>query len=503
MINTLEHILPGVPILEILRGLAGEKQKVYLVGGAIRDSLLQRPGHDLDFAVTGDGLQLARKTADQIGAAFYVMDAGRQTARLIYHADGGRRWMLDFSVLRGSGIEQDLRARDFTINAIAIDLHTSDKLIDPLNGAQDIIDRRLRMCSPESFEDDPLRALRAVRLAAEFGLRITPDTIQGLKKVVPKLERVSVERQRDELFRILDGPRAAVGLRTGFMLGVFQSLLPELESLKGVGQSAPHIYDVFDHTLAFISELETLYSVLVEPYQEEKGASMVTGLAVMKLGRYREQLAAHFGALLNPDRTLRGLLLLAGLFHDIGKPAVRSVDPDGRVRFFDHETRGAETASKRFKALALSVTEVDRLTSLIRHHMRIHHLAHATGESISRKALYRYFRDLDEVGIDLVLFSLADKLATYGVTITSDEWQRELHVCRQLLDAWFDRREQILQPKRLIDGRDLMQSLDLKPGPLVGILLEEIREAQATGQITTRAEALDFARGRMAINQEG
>ena len=502
MINTLEHIIPGIPILEILCRLAGERQKVYLVGGAIRDSLMQRPGHDLDFAVTGDGLQLARKTADQIGAAFYVMDAERQTARLIYHADGGRRWMLDFSVLRGSSIQEDLRTRDFTINAIAIDLQAPGKLIDPLNGAQDIIDRHLRMCSPESFADDPLRTLRAVRLAAEFSLRITPDTIQELKKVVPMLERVSVERQRDELFRILDGPQAAAGLRTGFMLGVFQSLLPELESLKGIGQSAPHIYDVFEHTLAFISELETLYSVLVEPYREEKSSSMVSGLAVMELGRYREQLAAHFGAVLNPDRTLRGLLLLAGLYHDIGKPAVRSVDSDGRVRFFDHETRGVETACKRFKALALSAIEVDRLTMLVRQHMRIHHLAHSA-ELISRKALYRYFRDLGEVGVDLVLFSLADKLATYGVTINSDGWQQELHVCRQLLDAWYDRREEILQPARLINGSDLMQSLDLQPGPLVGILLEEIREAQAAGQVTTRTEALDFARERLATNQEG
>src|SRR3990172_8525959 len=135
MISPLEQIIPGIPVLESLRQLAGEDQQIYLVGGMVRDQLMQQPGHDLDFAVTGDVLRLARKTADQIGAAFYVMDAERQTARLIYHADGGRRWMLDFSVTRGSSIEQDLRARDFTINAIAIDLHATNKLIDPLNGA--------------------------------------------------------------------------------------------------------------------------------------------------------------------------------------------------------------------------------------------------------------------------------------------------------------------------------------------------------------------------------
>jgi len=501
MISTLEHIIPGVPILEILRQLAGEKQQVYLVGGAIRDILMQRPGHDLDFAATGDVLQLARKTADRLGAAFYVMDAERQTARLIYHVDGGRRWLLDFSALRGNGIQADLFARDFTINAIAVDLHDPSKMIDPLTGAQDIKDRNLRMCNPDSFIDDPLRVLRAVRQAAEFGLRMAPDTLQALKKAISGLERVSVERQRDELFRILDGERAAVGLRTGFVLGVFQGLLPELEGLKGVGQSAPHIYDVFEHTLAFITELETLYSVLVEPYREEKGSNLLYGSAVLELGRYREQLAAHFGESLNPDRTLRGLLHLAGLYHDIGKPSVRNVDTDGRVRFFDHETRGAVTACERAKALALSAAEVDRLMLLVRHHMRIHHLA-KTGEPVSRKALFRYFRDLDAVGVDLVLFSLADKLATYGVTITAEGWQQELHVCRQLLDAWYDRREEYLQPTRLINGSDLMEALDIQPGPLVGVLLEEIREAQAAGQITTRTEALGFARERLTSNTE-
>ena len=502
MISPLEQIIPGIPVLESLRQLAGEDQQIYLVGGMVRDQLMQQPGHDLDFAVTGDVLRLARKTADQLGAAFYVMDAERQTARLILHSPDSRRWLLDFSALRGNTIQADLFARDFTINAIAIDLRELNRLIDPLNGAQDIKDHVLRMCAPTAFSDDPLRVVRAVRQSAEFGMRMTPDTIAALKKAIYGLEQVSVERQRDELFRILDGEQALAGLRTGFALGVFRSLLPEMETLVGLEQGPPHLLNAFEHTLALISALETLYSVLVEPYKEEKGSNLTYGQAVMELGRYREQLAAHFNQKLNPERSLRGLLLFAGLFHDTAKPLTRSVDPDGRIRFLDHENVGVAIVTSRARALALSTEEVDRLGLHVRHHMRIHHLA-KTSPQVSRKALYRYFHDLGEAGVEVVLLAMADLIATYGVTINPERWQAELSVCRQLLDAWYDHREEYLQPARLLDGSELMLELDLSPGPQVGALLDALREAQAAGLVTTRDQALGFARERLTTQNEG
>lgn len=502
MTSSLEQIIPDTAVLESVRQLAGEDQQIYLVGGAVRDLLMQRAGHDLDFAATGDVLHLARKSADALGAAFYVMDPERQTSRVIYCTPDSRRWILDFSAMRGQTIQADLLARDFTINAIAVDLRELNQLIDPLKGSQDIKDHVLRMCAPTSFRDDPLRVLRAVRQSAEFSLRMTPDTISALKTAIPGLERVSVERQRDELFRILASEQASTGLRTGFALGALQSLLPEVGSLIGLEQGPPHLLNAFEHTLALISAVETLYSLLVEPYKEEKGSNLIYGLAVIELGRFREQLAAHFTRQLNPDRTLRSLLLFAGLYHDTAKPLTRSVDPDGRIRFLDHENIGASLVAARARELALSTEEVDRLGLLVCHHMRIHHLA-KTSPEVSRKALYRYFRDLGEAGVEVVLLALADIIATYGVTITPDRWQAELLVCRQLLAAWYEHREEYLQPIRLVDGNELMLALDLLPGRQIGALLESIREAQAAGLISTRDQALDFARNQLTTQKEG
>lgn len=502
MNSPLEQIIPGTPILESLRQIAGENQQIYLVGGAVRDLLMQREGHDLDFAATGDVLRLARKTAEGLGAAFYVMDAERQTSRVIHYTPDSRRWILDFSALRGQTIQADLLARDFTINSIAVDLHQLNRLIDPLNGAQDIKERILRLCAPTSFRDDPLRVLRAVRQSAEFGLRMTPDTISALKLAISGLEYVSVERKRDELFRILAGEQTTTGLRIGFTLGILQSLLPEMESLNGLEQGPPHLLNAFEHTLALISAIETLYSLLVEPYKEEMGANLIYGLAVKELGRFRGQMAAHFSRQLNPDRTLRALVLFAGLYHDTAKPLTRSVDSDGRIRFLNHENIGAGLVAWRARELALSTEEVERLELLVRHHMRVHHLA-KTSPEVSRKALYRYFRDLGDVGVDVVLLALADIIATYGVTITPDRWQAEVHVCRQLLDAWYEHREEYLQPVRLVDGSELMEALDLPPGPQVGALLEAIREAQAAGQISTRHQALDLAHSLLNAPKDG
>lgn len=503
MIAAIDQILPGIPIVNILLDQAVDSQQLYLVGGMIRDILKQQPGHDLDFVATGDVIKLARKTADKIDAAFYVMDAERRTARLLYTSPvDRRRWILDFSTLQGETIFDDLTARDFTCNSMAVDLRDLSRLIDPLDGARDIKNNILRMSSPSSFIDDPLRTLRAVRQAVEFNYRMTADTIQALKRSTPNLVTISVERQRDELFKMLEGGKAAAALRTGFRLGVFHTLLPEVERLRGVDQSSPHTLDVFDHTLAVVAALDILYNILVQPYSDEKGADLLHGLAVLELGRFRKEFSDHFASAVTPDRTLLGLLMLAGLYHDVAKPLVRTVDEDGRMRFIDHENLGAEIARERGRALMLSGDEVDRLSVLVKHHMRIHQLA-KSGVEISRRAIYRFFRDTGPAGVELVLIALADLTATYGVTITPDYWQQELRACRQLLDAWYSHKTEYVEPTRVVDGTDLMEALELSPGPRVGRLLESIREAQADGIVNNRDEALEYARKRLIIDERG
>src|SRR5829696_4934604 len=199
------------PLIDKVREVLPE-QEIYLVGGAVRDMLLNRKSTDLDFALPSKGISLARRVANALHADFMVLDEERDTGRVILFEADGTRTFLDFATYRGRDLEQDQRARDFTINAIAFDLR-AQTLLDPLNGASDLRAKTIRACSPTSFSDDPVRILRAVRQAAAFQFRIEPDTRKAMKEAARLLPRISPERQRDELFKILEGPRPDASLR--------------------------------------------------------------------------------------------------------------------------------------------------------------------------------------------------------------------------------------------------------------------------------------------------
>ncbi len=196
-----------------------EPYHAYLVGGAVRDLHLDKPIHDLDFALPGDTIPAAKLVADQLGGAFYVLDPERETARVIIKDEDAQRIMVDFTRFQGKDINDDLAARDFTITSMALGLGPDEKVIDLFGGAQDLKDRLLRTTSDRSLADDPLRCLRAVRLAAQFGLRIPPETKDQIRKYSKGIAGISPERTRDELFRILDGPKQTAAFRTMEILG--------------------------------------------------------------------------------------------------------------------------------------------------------------------------------------------------------------------------------------------------------------------------------------------
>jgi tRNA nucleotidyltransferase/poly(A) polymerase len=475
------------------------QQEIYLVGGAVRDMLLNRPSRDFDFAVPSNGISAARRVANALQGDFMVLDAERDTGRAIVAQADGTRTFLDFATYRGATLDEDLRARDFTINAIAFDLH-AETLIDPLNGASDLQIRTIRSCSSTSLQDDPVRILRAVRQAAAFGFKIQTETRKAMKLAAALLGNVSPERLRDELFKIIEGPKPDASLRALEMLGVLPHLLPELSALKDVEQSAPHIYDVWEHTLRVLGYLEQILSALAPGYSADDTNDLFTGLLTLRIGRFREQFAAHFAETLNADRSVRAALFFAALFHDVDKPATRSVDPTGRIRFFDHDIQGSETTSRRAEAFNLSNDEIDRISKIIKNHMRFHFFTsrmEGDQQEPSRKAIYRFFRDSGEAAVDLVLLGLADLRGTRGHTLTQETWAAALDVARILLENYWEKREETIAPPRLLDGNDLMHELDLEPGRIVGTLLEAIREGQATGRIETREQALEFAREQL------
>lgn len=496
---------PLPPILEKVMTVLPPNAEIYLVGGAVRDLLTSRLSPDFDFAVPSKGISLARSVANALGVDFMPLDDERDTGRVVIKNEDGSIIYLDFAAYRGANLEEDLRDRDFTINALALNLKDLT-IIDPLNGAADIRAKIIRACTPDSMSHDPVRILRGVRQAAAFGFTIDRKTREWMKSAADKIGNVSVERIRDEVFKILGGPKASASIRALDMLGALARVMPELSKMKGVMQSPPHIHDVWTHTLAVLDQLDDLLSTLHPRFDAETTSDLFMGLVSLKIGRYREQIAAHLANPLNPTRPHRSLLFLSALYHDVCKPDTRSVDETGRVRFFDHDIQGAEVVAERGRIFNLSNDEIARLRDIVRNHMRFHFFAdrlEKDNQPPSRKAIYRFYRDSGGAGVDLILLALADVRGTRGNELTQASWSANLDIARILLENYWERPAEIVNPPRLLDGNDLIKELKVKPGRVIGQLLEAIRENQAAGKIADREQALAFAREELARLEEG
>ncbi len=479
-------------LFEEVRALLPADEPVYLVGGAVRDALLGKPAHDLDFALQHNAVRVARHVADALGGAFYLLDDQRGTGRVIINT-GGVRSVLDFALLRGPDLDSDLRGRDYTINAMAVEAASPQKLLDPLGGAADLYKRVLRACSESAIVDDPVRILRGVRLSVDLKLHILPETIALTHAALDKLSGAPVERMRDELFRMLDNPHPAAAIRLLDAMGALPAVLPELLALKNLEQSPPHIADVWEHTLMTAEKLEELLEILGDVPDAEKTADLTSGLTALRLGRFRDKINSHLAQSLNPNRSLKSLLVFAALYHDTGKQTARQVDASGRIRAWGHEKEGEQMAVTRARLLALSNAEADRVSVIVRHHMRVHLLSQRN-ETPSRRAIYRFFRDCGEAGVDVCLVSLADALATFGYTMPQDLWAAYLEVVRALFEAWWEEPREKVLPEPLMNGNALQTELGMPPGPEIGRLLEALREAQVSGKIHDREEARAFAR---------
>jgi putative nucleotidyltransferase with HDIG domain len=489
------------PILEELAQFLPPDPPIHLVGGAVRDALNNRHSEDFDFTLPAKGIRTARKVADHLNGAFYALDKERDFGRVIIPQPDGIPMILDFSLYQGANLEEDLTSRDFTVNAMAIDVTRPGELLDPLGGAADLHAKRLRICSPDAISRDPVRILRGIRFSLQWDLRTEPATKERMREAAGLLPLVSAERLRDELFKMLDSPKPAAAIRILDHLQALKYILPELNSLQGLAQSPPHTLDAWDHSLDVVAKLHQVIEVLKPTYSMEGSGSLFMGVISHRLGRYREQLGTHLHTRLIQHRSLKSLIFLAALYHDSGKPATREVDQDGHITFRGHEEIGADLVDKRGQDLQLSNAEIKRLRSIVKNHMRPLWLAN-TGKLPSRRATYRFFRDMGPAGVDVCLLALADTLATYGMTLSPDTWAHHVEVIRTLLEAWWENKEEVISPPPVINGDDLINELDLKPGPIIGQILRSIQEAQATGEVNTPRQALELASELLAEANE-
>jgi poly(A) polymerase len=268
-------------------------------------------------------------------------------------------------------------------------------------------------------------------------------------------------------------------------VGLLTALIPELSTLKGVEQPKEHYWDVFNHSINTVTAADFVLHQGVWDYHNGQIAAKMP---------WTETTAQYFDQPVSSGSTRRTILKLAALLHDIGKPQTKTFDEDGRMRFLGHQEDGAEMAQTILERLRFSTKEVKLVTAMVKYHMRPTQLSQDAMPT--SRAIYRYFRDTGDAGIDTLYLSLADHLAARGPGLLPDQWDYHTQLAAFVLKEHFRHKKNT--PVRLVDGNDLINVFGMKPGAKMGELLEVLQEAQAAGELSNKDETLDYVKKYLA-----
>ncbi|MGM0787468.1 MAG: HDIG domain-containing metalloprotein [Thermodesulfobacteriota bacterium] len=437
-----------------------DKSGIYLVGGCVRDRLIGRPTADFDLAVEADARETAESIASASGRRVVVMGEKEKRIYRVVTKDA----TYDVCLIKGADITEDLLSRDFTINAMAVNTQTHE-LIDPAGGRDDLWGSVVRMVSPEAFERDPLRMLRAFRIAAALGFAIDPETLEAISRGPERIVQTAGERIRDEWLRMLETPFSAelVGLakRCGLLFAIF----PELSRLEGCIQNSYHCFDAFEHTMAVYRSLEKML------HQERPG---------IYPGRKNRDLLGFAGS--------PGLAKHAALLHDVAKPVTRSVDEKGRVHFYRHERLGAQMVSEINLRLRFSNVENSYTSFMVKNHLRplFLFILHERGR-LQPKTRTRFFIKTSPWTPDLLMLFAADSMGKDPSA--SGRFEKFI---KNLVYQYFTDHLPASRQSRLITGRDLIEHFGLTPSPAFKTILEKVEEMRLAGLLKNRDQALRF-----------
>jgi poly(A) polymerase len=438
-----EYITQDKHVQDIAR--LREQKDLFLVGGTIRDILLDKHPQDYDFSVAGSGMEFAKYVARKIKGVFVVLDERLDEARVVRD-----EIIYDFIGLNEEGVVPDLLRRDFTMNAMAMDVETL-QFFDPCHGIRDLKKRMVRPTSAEALIADPLRILRGFRFALQLDFSLHRDFEKFARNI--SLNDVAAERIGDELMRIMSTRQSFDTIMRMNRLSIFRQIFPEAQKLI-------EDFGLWDHSLNTYGAVENL----------------------TERGFFRQLEPEYSQYFTQPNRL--ALCKLAGLFHDVAKPDTLLIK-EGEVHFYGHDSIGAKMIEKiAQRRLRLSRHDKDILKKLVKEHMRLHLLA--TNPDLTDRAIRRFFRHLGVDWFGAMMIAWADGYATGG---------RTKHLERAFLRMIDLYREDMAKPKveRLVNGYDLI-ALGMKPGPHFKVILQELLDLQLEGAIEEKSEALQQAK---------
>ena len=436
----------------------------YLVGGSVRDFYLCKKNLvDRDIAIK-NAEAFAQKIAKKLDATFITLDSENKIYRVVLK---DKINYLDISELQGESIEEDLKRRDFTINAIAYDLK-ENKIIDVTGGLKDLENHILRQISNKNFEEDPLRILRAFRFLAVTGFDMGAELSNGLKKYMPLAMQPAKERINYEIMKLFGGNYTSKTLLKMDEFGLLEQIFPCVKELKKVPPNSHHHLDLFHHVIETVRQIEILYSDSDEKIKDHLDC-------------------VDFGGFPRINH-----LKLAGFLHDIGKFSTWTIEEGGRHRFIKHDDVGSKMVVPLLRELKFSKKQIEYISSMIKNH--IYPSSVIAAPVLSEKVMMRYIRKMEDNVIDNIILAKADRLSARGVEITENVINTNIDGLNKLLAFYLEKKDTLAPLPKLIDGDEIMQILNIKPSPILGKVIDSIKELQLNGDITTHEEAVEFVK---------
>ena len=447
----------------VLDLLKSEPYEIYLVGGIIRDTFLNKENHDKDIIVCDiDAKIFAQKFADKYDCAFVPLDEINNIYRVVFPDKVN---YIDITNPINNSLEEDLKRRDITINSIAYNIKT-DEIIDINNGIDDIKNGVIRAISEENFIEDPLRIIRAYRFASTLGFEISKETLNIIKKHTDKIIHPAIERINMEILKLFGGKYAHKILLEMDKTGIIDILFPIMLDVKKVPPNTHHHLDLFNHSIETVKQIQTIYEISEKAVKEH--------LDTIDFGG--ETRLAH--------------LKLAGFLHDIGKFSTWTIEENGRHRFIGHDELGANIAKGILKKQKYSKKQIEYITFIIRHH--IYPSSVVSAPNINDKIYMRYVRKAGENSIDLITVAKADRLSARGIEVSDEMVQKNISDLNKLQDFYLKVKPTLKPLPKLIDGKEIMQILNISPSRELGEIINKLHEEQLEGNITTKEDAISY-----------
>lgn len=412
----------------------------YLVGGYLRDLLSGDISPDRDIAIKCDNLaKLTKKIADELNGSFVELDPVNEIYRVVFGDD-----YIDFAKLLNNNLDDDIKRRDFTINAIMYDIN-NEKFVDITGGKKDFEGKIIRTYKISNLSDDPLRTLRAIRFQAKFGFRIDDEIINFIKENNSLILNVAPERVHQELIKTFEGKFLIDALFSMDETGLLDVIFPFFKDIKKIPPNSHHHLDLFHHLI------ETTRNIRIN----------------------------------KPE------LKLAAFIHDLAKPDCWTIEPEtGRHRFIGHDELGAKKVVPFLKKLKFSNKEIEYISKMVQFH--IYPSALMKDENVTERAIIRFIRKIGNDTLDLLELARADRLSARGPAVSDEMIEVNLSNLEKLKEKYFEISPKLKEMPKLVDGNEIMQILNLKPSPKLKEIIDEIKELQLEGKINNKEDAINF-----------